>query len=70
MADLFTQLTPFFSGIIELLALLLVPQDSAGATDWTAINPFQLLIWAALVFMFVRTIWGFSIGAIQRARRG
>jgi hypothetical protein len=55
VADLFTQLTEFMTGILSMLNMLLLPTDGTGAVDWTLIpqQPVKILIWFGLAFPFV-----------------
>jgi hypothetical protein len=61
VADLFTQLTEFMTGLLNMLNMLLLPTDPAtGAVDWTLIpqQPVKILIWFGLAFPFVSGLFG------------
>jgi hypothetical protein len=71
MADLFTAVQEFMAGVISILNVFLLPTDPAtGAVDWTLLpnEPLKLMIWFALIFAFVPTIFGFLMRAIRSAR--
>jgi len=70
MADLFTAVQEFMAGVITILNVFLLPTDATGAVDWTLLpqEPLKLMIWFALIFAFVPTIFGFLMRAIRSAR--
>lgn len=70
MADLFTAVQDFLAGVITILNTFLLPTDPTGAVDWTLLpnEPLKLMIWFALIFAFVPTIYGFLMRAIRTAR--
>jgi hypothetical protein len=70
MADLFTAVQEFMAGVISILNVFLLPTDATGVVDWTLLpqEPLKLMIWFALIFAFVPTIFGFLMRAIRSAR--
>jgi hypothetical protein len=71
MADLFTAVQDFLAGVMTILNVFLLPTDPAtGAVDWTLLpnEPLKLMIWFALIFAFVPTIFGFILRAVKSSR--
>jgi hypothetical protein len=72
MADLFAAVEVFLAGVMGIVEIFLLPLDGTGAVDWTLLpqQPLKLMIWFALIFAFVPTVFGFILRAVRASNRG
>jgi hypothetical protein len=64
-AAFWTAVENFMAGVLGVINALLVPMDTTGVVDWTAITPVQILIWFGLVFLFVGPLFAFIVRMIR-----